>query len=341
MKNLKFLLYPLSAIYSIYTTFRNLLFDLGLIDSIQYKIPTIGIGNLSTGGTGKSIIVDYLIERFKKNKKITTLSRGYNRKTRGFVQASESSDAYEIGDEPFQFFSKHPEINVVVCEDRRKGMNIILKNLSDTELCIWDDVFQHRFVKPGLMILSTTFQYPFYKDEILPMGNLRENKDSSKRADIIIVTKCPIDMQISDKETIIESLNPLANQKVFFSTLTYKQKIKSDIDQINIDILSESDFILVTGIADSSYLVEFLKSKAFNFKHLKYSDHYNFNKLSIDKIRNISSGKRILTTEKDFGRLKPKISDRDIYYIEVSMQFNSELNELNFDKTISEYIDQN
>ena len=341
MKNLKFLLYPLSAIYSIYTTFRNLLFDLGLIDSIQYKIPTIGIGNLSTGGTGKSIIVDYLIERFKKNKKITTLSRGYNRKTRGFVQASESSDAYEIGDEPFQFFSKHPEINVVVCEDRRKGMNIILKNLSDTELCIWDDVFQHRFVKPGLMILSTTFQYPFYKDEILPIGNLRENKDSSKRADIIIVTKCPIDMQINDKETIIKSLNPLANQKVFFSTLTYKQKIKSDVDQINIDTLSESDFILVTGIVDSSYLVEFLKSKAFNFKHLKYSDHYNFNKLSIDKIRNISSGKRILTTEKDFGRLKPKISDRDIYYIEVSMQFNSELNELNFDKTISEYIDQN
>ena len=341
MKNLKFLLYPLSVIYSIYTSFRNLLFDLGLIDSIQYKIPTIGIGNLSTGGTGKSIIVDYLIERFKKNKKITTLSRGYNRKTKGFVQASESSDAYEIGDEPFQFFSKHPEINVVVCEDRRKGMNIILKNLSDTELCIWDDVFQHRFVKPGLMILSTTFQYPFYKDEILPIGNLRENKDSSKRADIIIVTKCPIDMQINDKETIIKSLNPLANQKVFFSTLTYKQKIKSDVDQINIDTLSESDFILVTGIADSSYLVEFLKSKAFNFKHLKYSDHYNFNKLSIDKIRNISSGKRILTTEKDFGRLKPKISDRDIYYIEVSKQFNSELNELNFDKTISEYIDQN
>ena len=341
MKNLKFLLYPLSLLYSIYSSFRNLLFDLGLIDSIEYKIPTIGIGNLSTGGTGKSIIVDYLIEKFKKNKKITTLSRGYNRKTKGFVHASESSDAYEIGDEPFQFFSKHPEINVVVSEDRRKGMNIILKNLSDTELCIWDDVFQHRFVKPGLMILSTTFQYPFYKDEILPIGNLRENKDSSKRADIIIVTKCPIDMQINDKETIIESLNPLANQKVFFSSLTYKQKIKSDVDQINIDSLAESDFILVTGIADSSYLVEFLKSKAFNFKHLKYSDHYNFNKLSIDKIRNISSGKRILTTEKDFGRLKPKISDRDIYYIEVSMQFNSELNELNFDKTISEYIDQN
>ncbi len=341
MKKLKFLLYPFSVLYSIYSSFRNLLFDFGLIDSIEYKIPTIGIGNLSTGGTGKSIIVDYLIEKFKKNKKITTLSRGYNRKTKGFVHASKRTDAYEIGDEPFQFFSKHPEINVVVCEDRRKGMNILLKNLSDTELCIWDDVFQHRFVKPGLMILSTSFKYPFYKDEILPVGNLRENKDSSKRADIIVVTKCPIDMQINDKKSFIKSLNPLNNQKVFFSTLSYKQKIKSDVDQINIDTLAESDFILVTGIADSSYLVGFLKSKAFKFKHLKYSDHYNFNKLSIDKIRSLSIGKKILTTEKDFGRLKPKISDRNIYYIEVSMQFNSEVNDFNFDETISEYINQN
>ena len=341
MKKLKFLLYPLSVIYSIYSSFRNLLFDLGIIDSIEYKIPTIGIGNLSTGGTGKSIIVDYLIEKFKKNKKITTLSRGYNRKTKGFVHASVRTNAYEIGDEPFQFFSKHPEINVVVCEDRRKGMNIILKNLSDTELCIWDDVFQHRFVKPGLMILSTTFQYPFYKDEILPIGNLRENKDSSKRADIIVVTKCPIDMQINETESFIQSLNPLDNQKVFFSTLSYSQKIKSDVDQRNIDTLAESDFILVTGIADSSYLVKFLKSKSLNFKHLEYSDHYNFNKPSIDRIRSLSSGKKILTSEKDFGRLKPKISDRDIYYIEVSIQFNSEVNDLNFDETISEYINQN
>ena len=341
MKNFKFLLYPLSVLYNIYSSSRNLLFDLRIIDSIEYKIPTIGIGNLSTGGTGKSIIVDYLIDRFKKNKKITTLSRGYNRKTKGFVQASESSNAYEIGDEPFQFFSKHPEINVVVCEDRRKGMSIILKNLSDTELCIWDDVFQHRFVKPGLMILSTTFQYPFYKDEILPIGNLRENKHSSKRADIIVVTKCPIDMQINDKDSFIQSLNPLDNQKVFFSTLSYSQKIKSDVDQRNIDNLAESDFILVTGIADSSHLVKFLKSKSFEFKHLKYSDHYNFNKLSVDKIRSLSSGKKILTTEKDFGRLKPKIRDRDIYYIEVSTQFNSEVNDFNFDETISEYINQN
>ena len=131
------------------------------------------------------------------------------------------------------------------------------------------------------------------------------------------------------------------NEKKFLWLLSYKKKIKSDLDELNIDILANSDFILVTGIADPSYLVEFLKSKSFSFKHLKYSDHYNFNKLSIEKIRSLSRGKKILTTEKDFGRLKPKISDRDIYYIEVSMQFNSEVNEHNFDKTISEYINQN
>lgn len=335
---MNFLLYPLSLIYNLYTSFRNFLFDLGIIDSIEYKIPTIGIGNLSTGGTGKSIVVDYIIGKFKNKNKITTLSRGYNRNTKGFIQASNMSTAYEIGDEPFQFYSKHPEINVVVCEDRRKGMNIILKNLPDTDLCIWDDVFQHRFVKPGLMILTTTFQYPFYKDEILPVGNLRENISSAKRADLIVVTKCPDNLSQKDKISFLESLNPNDNQKVFFSSLTYMQKIKSDSEEVDIDILEDVDFILVTGIADSSYLVNFLKNKALKFKHLKYSDHYNFNKSSIDKITGLSLNKIILTTEKDFGRLRPKINNRDIYYIEVGLKFPKEINEYNFDKNIEDYI---
>lgn len=335
---MNFLLYPLSLIYELFTSFRNFLFDLGIIDSIEYKIPTIGIGNLSTGGTGKSIVVDYIIGKFKNKNKITTLSRGYNRNTKGFIQASNMSTAYEIGDEPFQFYSKHPEINVVVCEDRRKGMNIILKNLPDTNLCIWDDVFQHRFVKPGLMILTTTFQYPFYKDEILPIGNLRENISSAKRADLIVVTKCPDNLSQKDKVSFIESLNPSDNQKVFFSSLTYLQKIKSDSKEVDIRVLLDDDFILVTGIADSSYLVNFLKNKALKFKHLKYSDHYNFNKSSIDKITGLSLNKIILTTEKDFGRLRPKISNRDIYYIEVGLKFPMEINEYNFDKNIEDYI---
>ena len=338
MKKLNFLLYPISLIYELYTSFRNFLFDLGIIDSIEYKIPTIGIGNLSTGGTGKSIVVDYIIGKFKNKNKITTLSRGYNRNTKGFVQASNISTAYEIGDEPFQFYSKHPEINVVVCEDRRKGMNIILKNLPYTDLCIWDDVFQHRFVKPGLMILTTTFQYPFYKDEILPIGNLRENISSAKRADLIVVTKCPDNLSQKDKLSFLESLNPNDNQKVFFSSLTYMQKIKSDSEEVDIDVLEDVDFILVTGIADSSYLVNFLKNKALKFKHLKYSDHYNFNKSSIDKISGLSLNKIILTTEKDFGRLRPKINNRDIYYIEVGLKFPKEINEYNFDKNIENYI---
>ena len=338
MKKLKFLLYPLSLIYWLYTSFRNFLFDLGIIDSIVYKIPTIGIGNLSTGGTGKSIVVDYIIEKHKHKNKITTLSRGYNRNTKGFIQASKKSTAYEIGDEPFQFYSKHPEINVVVCEDRRKGMNIILKNLPNTDFCIWDDVFQHRFVKPGLMILTTTFQYPFYKDEILPIGNLRENKSSAKRADFIVVTKCPDNLSKKDKNLFIQSLNPVENQKVFFSSLTYLQKIKSQSEEIDIDVLKDDNFILVTGIADSSYLVNFLKLKDLKFKHLKYSDHYNFNKSSIDKISELSLNKKILTTEKDFGRLNPKINNRDIFYIEVGLKFPNEINEDDFDSYLEGYL---
>jgi len=338
VKKLKFLLYPLSLIYWLYTSFRNFLFDLGIIDSIVYKIPTIGIGNLSTGGTGKSIVVDYIIEKHKHKNKITTLSRGYNRNTKGFIQASKKSTAYEIGDEPFQFYSKHPEINVVVCEDRRKGMNIILKNLPNTDFCIWDDVFQHRFVKPGLMILTTTFQYPFYKDEILPIGNLRENKSSAKRADFIVVTKCPDNLSKKDKNLFIQSLNPVENQKVFFSSLTYLQKIKSQSEEIDIDVLKDDNFILVTGIADSSYLVNFLKLKDLKFKHLRYSDHYNFNKSSIDKISELSLNKKILTTEKDFGRLNPKINNRDIFYIEVGLKFPNEINEDDFDSYLEGYL---
>ena len=336
---MKFLLYPLSIVYNLITSLRNLLFDLGLINSVQYKIPTIGVGNLSTGGTGKSILVDYLIELLKIKYRITTLSRGYNRDTSGFIQATSKSSAYEIGDEPYQFYSKHPEINVVVCEDRRKGMKLILNNLPNTEISIWDDVFQHRYVKPGLMLLTTTFKYPYYQDEVLPIGNLRENKSSSKRADLIIVTKCPDELSYIEKLEFLEKLSPDENQKVCFSTISYKKNLKSDDSTIHIDNLREEEFILVTGIADSSYLVKYLNNKNLKFKHLKYSDHYNFKKPSIDKILSISRNKKIITTEKDYGRLKPKINRGEIYYLEVSIEFPNNLNKISFDEVVYDFVE--
>ncbi len=336
---MKFLLYPLSIVYNLITSLRNLLFDLGLINSVQYKIPTIGVGNLSTGGTGKSILVDYLIELLKIKYRITTLSRGYNRDTSGFIQATSKSSAYEIGDEPYQFYSKHPEINVVVCEDRRKGMKLILNNLPNTEISIWDDVFQHRYVKPGLMLLTTTFKYPYYQDKVLPIGNLRENKSSSKRADLIIVTKCPDELSYIEKLEFLEKLSPDENQKVFFSTISYKKNLKSDDSTIHIDNLREEEFILVTGIADSSYLVKYLNNKNLKFKHLKYSDHYNFKKPSIDKILSISRNKKIITTEKDYGRLKPKINRGEIYYLEVSIEFPNNLNKISFDEVVYDFVE--
>ena len=219
---------------------RNILFDIGILDSKIYKIPTIGIGNLSIGGTGKSILVDYLINLFKSNYSITTLSRGYNRDTKGFVHANSKSTAYEIGDEPFQFYSKHPEINVVVCEDRRKGMNIILNKLPQTELCIWDDIYQHRFIKPGLMILTTTYGKPYTNDKILPLGKLRESISSSKRADIILITKCPEDISNTERERFTNSLNLLEHQKVYYSSLTYSEKIKSKSKEEPITIFNQA-----------------------------------------------------------------------------------------------------
>ena len=341
MKKFKILLYPISLIYGLLVSIRNILFDIGILDSKVYKIPTIGIGNLSIGGTGKSILVDYLINLFKSDYHITTLSRGYNRDTKGYIHANSRSTAYEIGDEPFQFYSKHPEINVVVCEDRRKGMNIILKKLPQTELCIWDDIYQHRFVKPGLMILTTTYDKPYTKDKILPLGKLRESVSSSKRADIIIINKCPENISNVERERFTNSLNLFEHQKVYFSSLTYNEKIKSKSTSLNVSDLEKNEFILVTGIADSSYLVKFLNDRHLVFTHLKYKDHYNYSKPSIDRIKRISKGKYILTTEKDFGKLKLKIDSNNLFYIEVSIKFLNDGNELGFDDMIEKYVSEN
>ena len=341
MKKFKILLYPISLIYGLLVSIRNILFDIGILDSKVYKIPTIGIGNLSIGGTGKSILVDYLINLFKSDYHITTLSRGYNRDTKGYIHANSRSTAYEIGDEPFQFYSKHPEINVVVCEDRRKGMNIILKKLPQTELCIWDDIYQHRFVKPGLMILTTTYDKPYTKDKILPLGKLRESVSSSKRADLIIINKCPENISNVERERFTNSLNLFEHQKVYFSSLTYNEKIKSKSTSLNVSDLEKNEFILVTGIADSSYLVKFLNDRDLVFTHLKYKDHYNYSKPSIDRIKRISKGKYILTTEKDFGKLKLKIDSNNLFYIEVSIKFLNDDNELGFNDTIEKYVSEN
>ena len=341
MKKFKIFLYPISLIYGLFVSMRNILFDIGILDSKIYKIPTIGIGNLSIGGTGKSILVDYLINLFKSNYSITTLSRGYNRDTKGFVHANSKSTAYEIGDEPFQFYSKHPEINVVVCEDRRKGMNIILNKLPQTELCIWDDIYQHRFVKPGLMILTTTYGKPYTNDKILPLGKLRESISSSKRADIILITKCPENISNTERERFTNSLNLLEHQKVYYSSLTYSEKIKSKSTSLNVNNLEKREFVLVTGIADSSYLVKFLKDRNLVFTHLKYKDHYNYSKSSVNKIKRISEGKYILTTEKDFGKLKLKVKSKNLFYIEVGLNFINDNNELSFDNLIEKYVKEN
>ena len=220
-------------------------------------------------------------------------------------------------------------------------MNIILKKLPQTELCIWDDIYQHRFVKPGLMILTTTYDKPYTKDKILPLGKLRESISSSKRADVILINKCPVNISNLEREKFTNSLNLFEHQKVYYSSLTYSEEIKSKSISLDINHLKEKDFVLITGIADSSYLVKFLKDRNLVFSHLKYKDHYNYSKSSIDKIKRISEGKYILTTEKDFGKLKLKIDSDNLFYIEVSLKFLNDNNELDFDNLIEKYVNPN
>ena len=191
MNFLRFFLFPLAILYSSITSLRNLFFDLGIFTSRKYKNPTIGVGNLSVGGTGKSVCVDYVVSLVKKNNEVAILSRGYGRLTKGYVEAKKTSTFKEIGDEPLMLYRKHPEARVAVAERRRLGMKNLLKKAKADTVFLWDDCFQHRWVSPDLMILLTSFEHLFVNDYHLPVGSLRELSSGKKRADVVIVTKCP------------------------------------------------------------------------------------------------------------------------------------------------------
>jgi len=318
MTVLRFILFPFVPVYYLITWCRNRLYDIGIFKSKSYNIPIICVGNLSVGGTGKSPMIEYLVKLLQTNHKMATLSRGYKRETKGFQLADSSATAQKIGDEPFQFYSKFENtIHVAVDADRQHGITKLqsLKNPPDTILL--DDAFQHRKVKAGLNILLTTYAHPFYKDIVLPTGNLREPKSGSKRADIIVVTKCPTDLSAENRSNMVRKIKPTKNQHVFFSSIAYAERILGEAGELKIEDLS--DFTLVTGIANAKPLVEFLKQQNLNSQHLNFKDHHQF---SLKDVAQFSKKDIILTTEKDFMRLKNFEALRDkLYYlpIEVSL----------------------
>ncbi|RZN82429.1 MAG: tetraacyldisaccharide 4'-kinase [Winogradskyella sp.] len=326
MKILRILLFPIVPIYFLVTWTRNRLYDSGIKSSKTYDFPLICVGNLSTGGTGKTPMIEYLIRLLSEKKKIATLSRGYKRITKGFLLADEDANVDTVGDEPFQFYKKFKNIYVAVDENRQHGITE-LRNLNPKpEVILLDDAYQHRKVKPGFNILLTSYGKLYSKDIVLPTGNLREPKSGAKRADIIVVTKCPDDLSEEKKTSIVRQIAPKNHQNVFFSNIKYSDKVISESSEKTLqDMVS---FTLVTGIANAKPLVEFLKSKTLDFEHLEYGDHYNF---TIKDIELLEQKDLILTTEKDYMRLLDVESLRSklLYLpIEIVLDKPSEFNSL-------------
>lgn len=331
MKILRILLFPIVPIYFLVTWLRNRLYDSGIKSSKAYDFPVICVGNLSTGGTGKTPMIEYLIRLLSNKNKVATLSRGYKRVTKGFILADQTSNVDTIGDEPFQFYNKFSEIYVAVDEDRQHGISELRELQPHPEVVLLDDAYQHRKVKAGFNILLTSFNSLYVNDIVLPTGNLREPKLGAKRADVIVVTKCPSDLSDVKKQSILKRIRPQSYQHVFFSTIKYSDKVFSATQQNPLEKLPS--FTLVTGIANATPLVDFLNSKQLIFEHLEYGDHYNFTIKDIEKLEKKSC---ILTTEKDFMRLNAVESlQSKLHYIPIEVVIDKAGE---FNKLITQFV---
>ncbi|MCL4153856.1 UNVERIFIED_CONTAM: hypothetical protein GTU68_060751, partial [Idotea baltica] len=313
-------LFPIVPIYYLVTWLRNKLYDIEIKSSKSYDFPLICVGNLSTGGTGKTPIIEYLIRLLKDEKSLATLSRGYKRKTEGFVLADENANTDTIGDEPFQFYHKFKnKVKVAVDSNRQNGIDK-LRDLSDKpEVILLDDAYQHRKVKAGFNILLTAYDNLYYKDIVLPTGNLREPRSGAIRADIIVVTKCKKDISEAEKSKITSKLKLKNHQKVFYSYIEYADSVISSMNSLKLETLPK--FTLVTGIANAKPLVDFLIEKGLQFDHLEFSDHYNF---KLSDIELLESKELIITTEKDYMRLSNDGGLKEkLYYLPIEMKIDA------------------
>jgi tetraacyldisaccharide 4'-kinase len=307
LKSFRVLLLPFAILFWLAIVVRNWLYDQKIIKSISFGLPLICVGNLSVGGTGKSPMVEYLVKHLKNRVKVATLSRGYKRKTKGYALANDESTAIDIGDEPMQFHLKFPDIPVAVGEERLDAIPQLLHDRPETQAIILDDAFQHRIVEAGLNILLTDYNNLFTRDFFLPTGDLRDQRKSYKRAQVIIVTKCKPGLTEEDRNKIIKEINPLSHQKIFFTCIAYGTPYH--ITQREFTFFDErTEVLLVTGIANPRPLKLFLEERVEMYHLMPYSDHHIFSMMDWKEIRKrfeaIEAEKKIvLTTEKDAMRL--------------------------------------
>ncbi|UII24922.1 tetraacyldisaccharide 4'-kinase [Fulvivirga maritima] len=323
MSFLTVLLYPFAVLYDAITRVRNYMYNTGYKVSFLFEANVISVGNLSVGGTGKTPMVEYLI-RLLSQKNLVTLSRGYGRKTKGFLVAGKDDSAATVGDEPFQIYSKFKDMHVTVGEERALAIPFILAEFPDTEVILLDDAFQHRPVKPSLSILLTDYNRPFYNDYLLPAGRLRESRKGADRADIIVVTKCPEEIAYQEYEDNIRKYNSQA--LIAFSTVTYAQPLRWN----GADEKAEGEVLLLSGIANPTGLRKYVSEKYRLADEIIYQDHYKYRASDLDKVidtfNQLNAEKKfILTTEKDFVKLKPLLDTKGIdiplFYLPIETTF--------------------
>lgn len=330
MNLLRKILFPVAIVYWFVTYIRNKCFDWGLLKSKSYHLPIIAIGNLSVGGTGKTPHTEYLIRLLKSQYKLAVLSRGYKRQSRGFVLATKEVNASVLGDESFQIHEKFPAISVAVCEDRRTGIEALIQNVNP-DVILLDDAFQHRKVKAGFYILLTAYDDLFVDDYILPFGNLRESAIGKKRANSVIITKCPEDLSREERLIIIKKIG--VKVPIFFTSISYDNCVHGKDHSIVLNDFKNLEKMIVVGIAKPDYFIEKVKTDK---DHIKiYSDHHNFTAAEIEELKEWSKSKPILTTEKDYVRLKDKIKS-NLYYLPISVQFLEDENQ--FNQKIKNYV---
>ncbi len=344
-----YLLYPFAFLYASGICIRNFLYDLSILKSVSFSKPiTIGIGNITVGGTGKTPMSEYLIELLREEFNVGFLSRGYGRHTRGFRIVKPYSEAYEVGDEPLQIAKKYPDIFIAVSENRVEGIKKLIA-FRELDVVVLDDVFQHRRINPTVNILLTSYNRLFFKDKFLPVGRLRDCKKQYKRADIIIITKSPSNLTKTQAQAIIDELKPYDYQYVHFTTIAYEKPQNFEGRLIDIKDLADYHTLLITGIADSHNLVDFLYKKTNLVHHFKFADHHFYNENDIQNIlevyENIKAEKKIiLTTEKDFVKLNSlKISyklKQNIYFLPIKVKFLFNLHTI-FNRQIKSYVRKN
>lgn len=340
MKRLRLLLFPFSVLYGSVTFLRNWLFDAGILNSKKPTAPSICVGNLSVGGTGKTPLVDFLISKLIAQKSVVVISRGYGRKSRGFRAVEINDSSENVGDEPLLYKQKYGnEIEVLVAESRVEAVTKLA--VKSNTVLLFDDAFQHRKIKASLNIITTTFSDPFMEDYLLPAGNLRESKSGLKRADLVVITKCPTFLSEEKKLSLINSVQAIHSIPVFFSRIRYK----SPIGFGSLKEMKSKKVLLVTGIARPEILENDLKSTFEAVVTFSFSDHHQFDRKDIQAIHRkfdtfASRDFIILTTEKDYVRLRSHVSEWEMesypwFYLPIEIEIDNEIEFLN---KVNQYV---